>query len=168
MIKHIRLKRRSMLLVIVAASVSAAALATIGGNNSNDSFKAVWIKMWQTNGRVLDMQFQIASSGFLHKYEDLAATLQTYPFQFDISDLGDVSKEAVRGIIYGSRVTSGGRPEGPVMIRWWIAKKDEPDPKDSIPPQYPLTLKLRVYDPDGTEFNPAREKAMLIQRSRVL
>jgi len=165
--KHIHLKRRGLLVCLVIASVSAAALAAIVGNSGGDSFKAVWIKMWEMDGRVLDMQFQIGCSGSLQKFVS-AVTLETYPFQFDISDLGDVSAEAVRGVIYGSRITSDGKPESPVMVRWWVAKKDEPDPKDSIPPQYPLTLKLRVFDSDGTEFNPARETAMIIHRSNVL
>lgn len=66
----------------------------------------------------------------------------TYPFEFDISGLGNVQESDVMVVASGSKLSSIGEPEMPLMIRW--------DVNDS-----PLTVKFRVWDSYGEQYSPA-------------
>ena len=108
---------------------------------------------------------QLNASGRL-SYQ--SSQLSAYPFQFDISALGEVSVKDVKGLIYGSRISSAGRPEGELMVRWWVARQGEVDIHDPVPAMYPLTLKLRIRDADGIEFNPARQHPVLCDHDKMV
>jgi hypothetical protein len=64
----------------------------------------------------------------------------TYPFEFDISDLG-VGASDVMVVASGSKLTSIGEPETPLMIKWDVNES-------------PLTVKFRVWDSDGVQYWP--------------
>jgi len=66
----------------------------------------------------------------------------TYPFEFDISELGNVEASDVMVVASGSKLTGAGEPETPLMIKW--------DVNDS-----PLTVEFRVWDSYGVEYSPA-------------
>jgi len=116
----------------------------------------------------VDLQFQINRIGSSHRFETASLPLPAYPFQFDLSEIGDVSAEDIRGIVYGFRVTPDGRTDCPLMVRWWIVSQKQTDPKDPLRPRYPLTLKLRIWDPGGVEFNPKQQRASLFERNVIL
>ena len=65
-----------------------------------------------------------------------------YPFEFDISELGDTPSSDVMIVAYGSKLLSTGDPETPLMFKWEIT--------DS-----PLTVAFRVWDSDGEQYSPA-------------
>ena len=65
----------------------------------------------------------------------------TYPFEFDISRLGDVQASEVMIVASGSKLTGTGEPETPLMIKW--------DVSDS-----PLTVAFRVWDSYGEQYSP--------------
>ncbi|MBW1836047.1 MAG: hypothetical protein JRF71_09455 [Deltaproteobacteria bacterium] len=165
---HINLKMIALLFCIAGVSISALTLNHIAQNKPNDPIKTIWLKLWEVDGRVINMKFQVSDIGTSHNDGAASASLSTYPFQFDISDLGDISADDVRGIVNGYEITSSGRPSNPLLIRWWIVKKGQLDPNDMIPPKYPLTLKLKIRDCNGNEFNPKKQQATLLKRNRII
>lgn len=148
--------------------LSAMAAAHISGIRNNGSFEEIWLKLWKRDGGVVDLRFQINRIGFSHRFEAATLPLPTYPFQFDLSDMGDVCADDIQGIVYGYKITPEGRTASPLMVRWWIVRQNQPDPKDPMRPLYPLTLKLRVWDSGGVEFNPEQQQAMLFERNGIL
>jgi hypothetical protein len=64
-----------------------------------------------------------------------------YPFEFDISRLGDVQASEVMIVASGSKLTGAGEPETPLMIKWEVS--------DS-----PLTVAFRVWDSYGEQYSP--------------
>lgn len=66
----------------------------------------------------------------------------TYPFEFDISELGDSHASDVMVVASGSKLTGTGEPETPLMVKWEVS--------DS-----PLTVAFRVWDTEGNEYSPA-------------
>ena len=165
---HINLKMIALLFCIAGVSISALTVNHIAQNKPNDPIKTIWLKLWEVDGRVINMKFQVSDIGTSHNDGAASASLSTYPFQFDISDLGDISADDVRGIVNGYEITSSGRPSNPLLIRWWIVKKGQLDPNDMIPPKYPLTLKLKIRDCNGNEFNPKKQQATLLKRNRII
>jgi len=166
--KQIHLKQIAIRCLIVFVFISAMAAANISGSRDKGSFEEIWLKLWKTDGRVVDLRFQIKRIGSSHRFEAATLPLSAYPFPFDLSDIGDVSADDIRGIVYGYRITPDGRTDSPLTVRWWIATQDQPDPKDPMRPPYPLTLKLRVWDSDGVEFNPEQQQAALFERNSIL
>ena len=143
--------------------MSALALPGSSRDKNRDPFKEIWLKLWKPKGRILNMRVQIhniESQGSVAA-EDTPLQLSNYPFQFDISDLGDIAETDVRAVVYGFKIGSVGQPENPLMIRWWVVKQGEADSNDPTPSRYPLTLKLRVWDSEGVEFNPDRHLARI-------
>jgi hypothetical protein len=68
--------------------------------------------------------------------------IPSYPFEFDISALGDVPPSSVTVVASGFKATSSGRPESPLMIDWEVTETPT------------LTLRLHVWDADGIEYFP--------------
>ena len=68
--------------------------------------------------------------------------LPAYPFEFDISQLGDISTSDVNVIVNGYKFTMPFISEGPLVIRWQVT--DSP---------YDLTLLLEVYDENGNVYD---------------
>jgi len=165
---HISLKMITLLFCIAIVSISALAVNHIAENQPNDPIKTIWLKLWEVNGRVIDMKFQVSDIKTSHNDGAASASLAMYPFQFGMSDLGDISADDVRGIVNGYKMTSSGRPSNPLLIRWWIVKKGQQDPADMIPPKYPLTLKLKIRDCNGNEFNPKKQQVTLLKKNRIL
>jgi hypothetical protein len=166
--KQFNLKKIIILCFIALVFISAMTVANISGGRNNGSFEEIWLKLWKRDGKVVDLRFQINRIGSSHRFEVATLPLSTYPFQFDLSDMGDVSADDIRGIVYGFRVTQDGRTDCPLMVRWWIVSQNQTDPKEPMRPLYPLTLKLRVWDSSGVEFNPEQQQAKLFERNGVL
>ena len=115
------IKLVAVYLVILFASMSALALPGSNRDKNRDPFKEIWLKLWKPKGRILNMRVQIhniESQGSVAA-EDTPLQLSNYPFQFDISDLGDIAETDVRAVVYGFKIGSVGQPENPLMIRWW-------------------------------------------------
>jgi hypothetical protein len=150
-------------LVILFAAMSAMALPGGHRDQHRGPFKEIWLKLWKPNGRILDMRVQTHPIGRAGNAAENSTPLYLshYPFQFDISGLGDIADEDIRGIVYGFKIGSVGRPESPLMVRWWVVKRGQLDFRDPAPTRYPLTLKLRIWDSEGVEFNPDRQLARI-------
>jgi hypothetical protein len=66
--------------------------------------------------------------------------VMAYPFEFDISALGDVPPSSVTVVASGFKATQIPDPESPLMIDWKVTGTPA------------LTLTLRVWDADGVEY----------------
>jgi len=165
--KQTHLKRIAIAFCIILGFLSVMTMAEFKGIGNNDPFQEIWLKLWKKGGGIVDLRFQICRIGGENRFATATRPLEIYPFQFDLSDLGNVSADDIKGIVYGYKIKPDGQTESPLMIRWWIAAKNRLDPKDPIPPRYPLTLKLRVWDAAGVEFNPREQQASLFERNGI-
>ena len=159
--------QKQIALLVCIVILSAASVAYLSGPSYAESFQEVWLKLWQKNGNVVDIRFQIRSIGSSHLSADIAVPLTVYPFQFDISDLGNIPETHVKGIVYGSRILSNSRPGTPLQLRWWVVRQNLTDAGNPSAARYPLTLKLRVFDADGNEFNQRYQQAALLKKDSV-
>lgn len=66
----------------------------------------------------------------------------SYPFEFDISALGDVDPAGVNVLVNSFKCSLIGSPEEPVMVRWAVVNN-------------PLRIQLWVWDSSGAEYDPA-------------
>ena len=78
-------------------------------------------------------------------YPQPSDPLPSYPFEFDISKLGDISPSVVNVVVTGYKFTFPGEvftPEGALTIRWEVVESP-----------YDLTLRLEVYDENGNDYD---------------
>ncbi|MEW6673108.1 MAG: hypothetical protein AB1427_15495 [Thermodesulfobacteriota bacterium] len=166
--KQFHLKQIGILCCIALITMSAIAATALSVSGDSGAFEEIWLKLWKKDGRVVDLRFQINRIGASDRIAPGGLPLETYPFQFDLSEIGGASADDITGIVYGYRITPDGRTDSPLMVRWWIVIKDQIDLRDPAPPRYPLTLKLRVWDSAGVEFNPNEQQATLFEKNGIV
>ncbi len=148
---------------ILLVFISPLAAANTRDHGGNGSRKEIWIKLWEKGGRAVDLRIHLIRIGSSYHFEDKTLFLLRYPFQIDVTELGDIAAEDIQGIVSGYEIPLAGKPGNPLMIRWWIVKERLPESKSP----HTLTLKLRIRDSEGIEFNPRGQQALLVDKSSI-
>ena len=144
--------------------LSPIVVANLKDHQGDSPYGEIWLKLWEKSGKVVDLQVQIREIDLIRSHENPGKHLTPNPFQFDISELGNVPIGDIKGFAYGYRVTPAGKSDIPLMFRWWVVKQNQKNPNTSCA----LTLNLQTLNSEGIEFNPKQQQAVLIKKSAVI
>lgn len=159
----------NFLKIIIPICLLLAIMSPLVMAKLTDRFQAgpqaeIQLKLWEKGGKVVDLRVRLKENGARFNPSGDASPLTAYPFQFDVSEFGNVPVADIKGFAYGYGVTPAGRTVTPLMVRWWIVKKDRQHPDAP----YALTLKLQTRDSSGIEFDPRRQQAILVGKNAVM